>query len=214
MPIPLRSLPFIHSTYTPTRTWTRKYTRSSSAFARRGPLDRHWLRDAPLCPSSNVSGERRDAIRPRRSHSTRPSSVSFPKYGISSQTPPRRTARGRLRRFYSSGRLCVSFDPNQLLLILLDFTEAAECGTGVSCAPASRFSTADSAARRGAPAQTQSMINPQKHQNTGGRLFGLPWHILSSREKIKKRSAGALHVTSGRAAAAAAAEITHGFFPS
>lgn len=46
MPIPLRSLPFIHSTYTPTRTRTRKYTRTSSAFARRGPLERHWLRDA------------------------------------------------------------------------------------------------------------------------------------------------------------------------
>lgn len=118
----------------------------------------------------------------------------------------------------------MSSDPNQLLLILLEFTEAAACGGGgggSGGAAAWRFSTADSAARR-APAQTQSMINPQKDQNTGGRTFGLPWHILSSREKIKyiykKKNKKAplcwswILLRVGARAAAAAAEITHGFF--
>lgn len=81
---------------------------------------------------------------------------------------------------HKSGSAC-HLVPINSYFFLLEFTEAAARGSQAAPARPLRVS----APRTAQPAQTQSMINPQKHQNAGGRLFGLPWHILSSRKKIK-----------------------------
>lgn len=80
MSIPLRSLPFIHSTYTRTRNRTRKYTRRSSVLARL----RAGALGPPLAPGRAATSESerlRDTIRQRHSHSTPSSDFSVPKYG-------------------------------------------------------------------------------------------------------------------------------------
>lgn len=89
MPIPLRSLSrFIHSTYTRTRTRTRKYTRSGSP-----PPHMH-----AGSPSTPLARAVRHRIAGR--HSSSPQSLKgdrarfFPKYGIWSQTSPRRDTHG------------------------------------------------------------------------------------------------------------------------
>ena len=83
MPIPLRTLRFIHSTYTWTCIGRGSIPRvaPSTAYAQRSSSTLLAPTRSSLC--SVVFSASQDVIRPRPSHSKRPS--VFPKYGIWSQ---------------------------------------------------------------------------------------------------------------------------------
>lgn len=119
MPIPLRTLRFIHSTY----TWT---CIGRGSIPRVAPSTAYAHRSPSTLLALTLSSRSHDAIRPRPSQSKRPSIYLFfffPKYGIWSQTSPLPRHGQCSRRSNTTGSQYIhfffSFYPTELFYITI-----------------------------------------------------------------------------------------------
>lgn len=146
-----------------------------------GSVTRRFVR-ARASPPSGATQFARDAVTQRDRGFWFFFFFSSPKYGVWNQTPPRRDARGTPP--------LLTHHP---ILTSSDLFQRHLEPHAAHAAAALRFSTADSAARRGALRARPDSVNdqPPETPKCGWAFFRTPLTHFEQREKIIKRSAGA-----------------------